>query len=128
MSEDTAPVNVGNKNHGALGHLSHAHVHYVVFLKVDFGRTSRPFKNDNVMVRGKLIVGFHNVGHEGLFKSEIFLCGHVAQNLAVHDYLTSCVAVRFKENRIHKNAGLHSRRLGLHDLSTAHLKPLARDK
>ena len=80
------------------------------------------------MLTRKLIISFHDVRHEIFFVCKIIFCPHIAQNFTVHDNLTSRVAVRFEQNRVHEHARLYPGSFRLHHLSAPHFKSFVRDK
>ena len=122
LRKDAAAVNVARQQNRRVHELCQPHVDNVVRLQVDLGGTARALDDDDVKFIGKAIVGTQNIGNQRLFAAEVFLCGHVAADLAVHDDLAAHIAARLEQDRVHPHIGLDARGLRLHDLCAAHFE------
>ena len=122
LRKDAAAVNVARQQNRRVHELCQPHVDNVVRLQVDLGGTARALDDDDVKFIGKAVVGTQNIGNQRLFAAEIFLCGHVAADLAVHDDLAAHIAARLEQDRVHPHIGFDARGLRLHDLCAAHFE------
>ena len=127
LREHTATIDVARQQHGRFRHLGHAHVHDVVVLEVDFGRTARTFDDDDVEAACQIVISAHDVGHKLVLVSEVLTCAHRAEHMTVDDHLRTRVVCRFQQNRVHSSLGRHASSFGLHNLSASHLGAFCRD-
>ncbi len=127
LCEHTAPVYIAHQKDRRFYHLRHPHIHDIVLLQVNLGRTSRPLDYDNIILFLKLMERRQNIRHQPLLISKIFPCTHISQYFAVDNHLRPGIIRRLQQDRVHLRPGGNARRFRLNRLRPPHLKSLLGD-
>ena len=127
LGKYAAPVNISRQQHRRVHQLRHAHVDNIVGTQVDFGRTARPFNDDDIVFCGKAVIGFQNIRDQLPLHAEILGGAHLTANFAIDNNLTANVAGRLEQNGIHSHIRFLPSCLGLHHLRPAHFQAVPGD-
>ena len=122
LGEHAAPVNISRQQHRRVHQFRHAHVDNIIGAQVDLGRAARPFDDNDIVFRGKAVIGFQNIRDELALHAEILSGAHLPPDFAVNDNLTADVAGRLEQNGVHTYIRFLPGGLSLHHLRPAHFQ------
>ena len=122
MCKYPAGIYISHKYDRSIDHRGKSHIHYIVRFQVYFSRASCAFDHDDVIFSLKAPKSFHDIRDQCLFHAKIISRAVCSPDTSVHNQLTSDIAGRLEQNRVHTHVRKFPAGLRLGRLRPPHLE------